>query len=1058
MIRIFILFCLLFLSIVSFSQSPILTIKPGGHTALIRSMTVTNDGNYIVAAGDDKAVKVWSLQTGEVVKEFLGEIGLGSAGIISSIALSPDNKYLAVGGSFATDMTSMKGGGDVRIYDFKTKKIVALLTDNALPVNTLAFSPDGKLLATGNKGKTIRTYSMDNFKLQKTMEGHEREVWHLCFAGNKKVVSCSLDGTVKLWNAEKGKEIASQKLHTGMITRVAASKDGKRIYSSGEDKQIIEYDEDLKKLTIINSTQMVSSLTLSDDGLKMLVGGWSKPFLCEVYLKKNDKWVLVSAYKGHDHTIPSCVFVKDKMVATAGGLNNEIHCWNYQDYEDGNIALVQQSAKLVGYGQQICAVGFKDEKIGFADYYCSDQRGKADLTTSFNLFTHEVLKIPAAEEKSYGDIMLTLQGVELKHAYYDEFGLADAMLQLVKDGKPVLSILRNDFSGFNHASYTFTNQTRIVSGGTGNIHMYSGRGDLLGEFVGHAGEVIALWVSPDGKRMISGGYDQTMRIWDLTKVSNTVKLLPPDKILPATKATYKKLFPNFDIETSEGIEKIYNALRDNGAMTTLSWFLCEPRTYEPIASVFIGADNEWVMWSNDGYFTSSRKGSRYIGFHVNQGSDKEAKFYPFEQFDLKLNRPDIIYERLALGDKEYSEMLLAAHNKRVKKMGMKEEDLSGDMHVPEVIIESESKEVNEKNFQLIFDAVDEKYDLDRVNVYVNDVPIYGKDGISLKAKAIKKTKQNLSIELLPGKNKIQVSALNVKGVESLKETISVFYKTADNNEKPTLYIVTIGTSKYTDANYNLNYAAKDAQDVAKLFADAKGANSPYANVVTKTLTNEQVTKESIKQLKTTLAGAKVNDVVMIFVAGHGLLDEKFDYYFATHNIDFNKPGINGIAYEEIESLLDGIKAIKKMLFMDTCHSGEVDKDDVVAVANTETEQGNVMFRAVGATVKEKSASLKKTSELMKEMFTDLRRGTGATIISSAGGAEFAMESADWKNGLFTYCMLHGLKDKAADLNKDGEVWLSELQNYLTEEVRKLSKGKQVPTARSENLVLDYRVW
>lgn len=149
------------------------------------------------------------MQIGEVIKEFLGEIGLGSARIISSIALSPDNKYLAVGGSFATDMTSMKGGGDVRIYDFKTKKIVALLTDNALRVNTLAFSPDGKLLASVNKGKTIRTYRTDNFKLQKTMEGHERELWNLSFVGNKKIVTCSLDGTVKLWSAEKGKEIAS---------------------------------------------------------------------------------------------------------------------------------------------------------------------------------------------------------------------------------------------------------------------------------------------------------------------------------------------------------------------------------------------------------------------------------------------------------------------------------------------------------------------------------------------------------------------------------------------------------------------------------------------------------------------------------------------------------------------------------------------------------------------------------------------------------------------------------------------------------------------------------
>lgn len=67
-----------------------------------------------------------------------------------------------------------------------------------------------------------------------------------------------------------------------MITRVAASKDGKRIYNSGGDKQIIEYDKDLKKLAIVNSIQIVSSLTLLDDGLKMLVGVWCKTFLCEV--------------------------------------------------------------------------------------------------------------------------------------------------------------------------------------------------------------------------------------------------------------------------------------------------------------------------------------------------------------------------------------------------------------------------------------------------------------------------------------------------------------------------------------------------------------------------------------------------------------------------------------------------------------------------------------------------------------------------------------------------------------------------------------------------------
>jgi WD40 repeat protein/uncharacterized caspase-like protein len=1038
------------------AQSPILSIKPGGHTALIKAALVTNDGNYILSAGDDKSVKVWSVESGEVVSEFLGEVGLGSAGVISCIALSPDNKYLAVGGNFGTSMTSVKGLGDVRIYDFQTKKMLALLTDNGMPTYGLAFSPDGKMLATGSSGRTIRLYSTKDFSLKTTIEAHSREVWNICFAGNKKLVSCSLDGTVKLWDVSNGKELSSASLHTGMITRVTASTDGKKIYSAGEDKQIIEYDADLKKTDVTKSSQEVGSLAFSKDETKMLVGGWSTPFMSEVYSKKDGKWKLISAYNGHDQTVAACGFVKDKLLFTAGGLNNEIHLWKYEEDNSGSISFVQQSRKLAGYGQKICGVGCKDTKVGFADYYCSAWRGKADLTQSFDLFTHEIKKIEKQEEQAYGDIMSTLNDLEMTVLSDPEYGLSDAILKVTKGGKKILSILRNEFTGYNHACCTFTKQGKIVSGGTGNIHLYSDKGDLLGEFIGHTGEVIALWVSPDGKRMISGGYDQTIRIWDLTKVSDQPKLLSPDRILPEFKATYKKIFPQYDIETQAGVESIYKALQDNGAMTTISWFLCEPKMYEPIVSIFVGADNEWVMWSNDGYFTSSRKGARYIGFHVNQGSNKEAKFYPFEQFDLKLNRPDIIYERLAIADKEYLDLLIAAHAKRIKRMGIKEEDLSAELHVPEITMTSKSEEVIAKNYQLSFTALDDKYDLDRINVYINDVPVYGKQGISLKGKGMKKSSQNLGIELMPGKNKVQVSVMNAKGAESLKETIHLYYKTAE--EKPVLYIVTIGTSKYSDPKYNLTYAAKDAQDLSKLFADAKSANSPYSNVITKTLTNEEVTKENIKTLKATLAAAKPNDVVLLFVAGHGILDDKFDYYFGTHNINFNKPGENGIAYEEIESLLDGIKAIRKLLFMDTCHSGEVDKEDVVAVASTQTEAGTVAFRAVGATVQEKNKSLKKTSELMKELFTDLRRGTGATIISSAGGAEFAMESAEWNNGLFTYCLIHALKDKAADENKDGQVWLSELQKYVTEEVKKLSKGKQVPTARSENLVLDYRIW
>ena len=72
--------------------------------------------------------------------------------------------------------------------------------------------------------------------------------------------------------------------------------------------------------------------------------------------------------------------------------------------------------------------------------------------------------------------------------------------------------------------------------------------------------------------------------------------------------------------------------------------------------------------------------------------------------------------------------------------------------------------------------------------------------------------------------------------------------------------------------------------------------------------------------------------------------------------------------------------------------------------------------------------------------------------------EFAIENDVFKNCLFTYRLINYIKSKKVDLNKDGEIWLSELNEYVANQVTVLSKGKQKPTSRIENKMLDYRVW
>jgi hypothetical protein len=457
---------------------------------------------------------------------------------------------------------------------------------------------------------------------------------------------------------------------------------------------------------------------------------------------------------------------------------------------------------------------------------------------------------------------------------------------------------------------------------------------------------------------------------------------------------------------------------------------------------------KYCFITNDNYYKSSKDISDFMHFVKNQ------KVYPFEQFDLKYNRPDIILDRLGYADSSLISAYHQAYLKRLKKMNFTEDMLKDDFHLPEIKIENfeEMPSVTDSSsVGLNLQLNDSKYKLDRINVWVNDVAVYGNNGISLREKNLQNYTTTLSVDLAKGKNKVQVSVLNQAGAESYKETFEIECKVG--KDKPNLYLITIGESKFKQDNFNLTYAAKDAHDVATLFAKSKN----YGKVITKTLTNEQVTKENIAALRSFIDQAGINDEVMIFIAGHGVLDENLDYFFASYDMDFNNPNQRGIAYEDLEGLLDGIKPLKKVLLIDACHSGEIDKEEVELLAANEVQEGEIQFRAVGNSVKPK-LGMQNTSELTKALFTDLRKGTGATVISSAGGGEYAMESGEWKNGLFTYCMLKGLETKAADLNGDGEIWLKELQQYVQTQVSELSGGKQQPTSRIENSVLDYRIW
>jgi hypothetical protein len=261
------------------------------------------------------------------------------------------------------------------------------------------------------------------------------------------------------------------------------------------------------------------------------------------------------------------------------------------------------------------------------------------------------------------------------------------------------------------------------------------------------------------------------------------------------------------------------------------------------------------------------------------------------------------------------------------------------------------------------------------------------------------------------------------------------------------YFIGIGINRFKDSKNNLSWSVKDIRGLVQNFK-----KKDQDIVIVDTLFNEQVTVENIKRLKDRLIRTDVNDKVIIAYSGHGLLSKGYDYYLSTYAVNFENPEENGLLYEEFESLMDDIPARKKLLLIDACHSGEVDKEERMAMDRTADSLGLTK----GIIIEDDSTSvqqvgLQNSFELMKTLFVNMGNSTGATIISAAAGNQFALERDDLKYGVFTYSIIEAMKQHS-------EMKISELKKIVGEKVEQLTNGMQKPTSRSEALAVDWRLW
>lgn len=446
--------------------------------------------------------------------------------------------------------------------------------------------------------------------------------------------------------------------------------------------------------------------------------------------------------------------------------------------------------------------------------------------------------------------------------------------------------------------------------------------------------------------------------------------------------------------------------------------------------------------------------SNVSGLHYVQ----DFNTYSFKQFDYRFNRPDKILQALESPDTALINSYKKAYEKRIKKLGIDTSSFTANYSVPLADFANRNQivfEQKESQLKLNVVAKDASLTLDRLNVWVNEVPVYGLKGISLKSAQRKSIDTLIELPLGAGSNKIEVSVVNVNGIESYRLPLMVNYSPPQKTVAQ-LYFVGIGINNFEQQGHNLQWSVKDIRDLA---VKLKGK---YGEKITiDTLFDEQVSTANVLALKEKLKQSNVDDKVIVAYSGHGLLNDQYDYFLSTYKVDFNKPEKEGLAYDAFEDLVDHIPARQKLMLIDACHSGEVDKEELQRLNQTQNQlasngvKANADEASKGIKVinagKNGKVGMKNSFELMQDLFANIGKGTGATIISAAGGMQYALEKNSLKNGVFTYSILEYMQQRSTTGIKD-------LKNRINQRVVELTSGMQQPTSRSENNIVDWNVW
>ncbi len=414
------------------------------------SLAVRSDGRILASGDSDGTITIWDVASGSTIRSFKDH--LHNLDPVKRLAFSLDGKTLAASSAVRQA---------INLWDPDSGQLLGTIAGHTSPIADIAFSPDGRHLASSSFDFTVRIWDATPGQEARSLRAKAPVLTVAFPPDGSYLASAGLDRTITLWDPGNGQVLRTFTGHTGKISSVAISHDGRRAASTGDDRSVRIWDVGTGKVLQIldGHKDAVCKLAFSPDGKSLATASNDRT----VKLWDVDTGRVVHSFEGHISAVKAVVFSPDGKSLVSAGMDGFVMIWDRST------------------GRRLRSIQAHENRI-FALAISPDGR------------------------------WLATGGPEPSIKIWD-----------LATGQEV-HVLRGHADAINRLVFSADSRRLVSVGDDRSVRIWDpvfGQEVLV--LRGHAGPIWDVAISPDGTRLVSASSDATVRLWEANPVSGPPK-------------------------------------------------------------------------------------------------------------------------------------------------------------------------------------------------------------------------------------------------------------------------------------------------------------------------------------------------------------------------------------------------------------------------------------------------------------------------------------------------------------------------------------------------------